>query len=434
MHFLNWYRHLLWMKALRQADPQIASLALKELNRLETTLDLIAAENHAPPSILEALGSVFSTKTIEGYPGHRYHAGCQVVDEVERLAISRAKALFGAEHVNVQPHSGTSANLAVYFSVLNPGDRILSMTLSHGGHLSHGHPASIAGKCFQVQHYGVSPETGRIDCADVAAIAERFKPKMIVAGASSYPRCIDYGALAETAASLSAYFLVDMAHIGGLVAAGVIPSPVPHADFVTFTCYKTMMGGRGGVILCRDRYAKALDRALFPGCQGTSPVNAIAAKAVIFKLAMEDAFVRVQQQTVANAARLAALLADKDYAIVTGGTDTHQVIADLSPLGIDGATAETALEKAGIILNKNVIPGDQGKANRVSGIRIGTAAVAARGMGENEMQLISDWLDRGIRRYDDSRTLGDIRRNVEALCRKFPVYGQKLEVDHGDNL
>ncbi|MEJ2097774.1 MAG: serine hydroxymethyltransferase [Deltaproteobacteria bacterium] len=422
------------MRALSKDDPQIASLALKELDRLETTLDLIAAENHAPPSILEALGSVFSTKTIEGYPGNRYHAGCKIVDEVERLAISRAKALFGADHVNVQPHSGTSANLAVYFSVLKPGDKILSMTLSHGGHLSHGHPASIAGKCFQVQHYGVDPKTGRIDYQKVAAIAKNFKPRMIVAGASSYPRCIDYGALAETAASLSAYFMVDMAHIGGLVAAGVIPSPVPLADFVTFTCYKTMMGGRGGVILCREGFSAAVDRSVFPGCQGTSPVNAIAAKAVIFKLAMESAFVHIQKQTVANAQKLAALLAEKDYAVITGGTDTHQVIVDLSPLGIDGATAETALEKAGIILNKNVIPRDQGKASRVSGIRIGTAAVAARGMGENEMPLISDWLDRGIRHPKDSRVLAAIRSDVAELCGIFPVYGQRMEVGHDHNL
>jgi glycine hydroxymethyltransferase len=422
------------MRALSKDDPQIASLALKELDRLETTLDLIAAENHAPPSILEALGSVFSTKTIEGYPGNRYHAGCKIVDEVERLAISRAKALFGADHVNVQPHSGTSANLAVYFSVLKPGDKILSMTLSHGGHLSHGHPASIAGKCFQIQHYGVDPKTGRIDYQKVASIAQNFKPHMIVAGASSYPRCMDYGALSKTAASLSAYFMVDMAHIGGLVAAGVIPSPVPLADFVTFTCYKTMMGGRGGVILCRERFADAVDRSVFPGCQGTSPVNVIAAKAVVFKLAMEKAFVRIQKQTVANARRLAALLAEKEYAIVTGGTETHQVIVDLSPLGIDGTTAEIALETAGIILNKNVIPRDQGKAGRVSGIRIGTAAVAARGMGEDEMPLISDWLDKGIRGHNESRTLTAIRNDVAKLCRRFPVYAQTMAVHHGNTL
>jgi len=429
MPFLISFRDLSPMKALNQDDPQIAGLIQNETRRIENTLDLIAAENHAPPSIMEALGSVFNTKTIEGYPGRRYHAGCIYADEVERLAMSRAKRLFQAEHVNVQPHSGTSANLAVFFSILNPGDKLLSMTLSHGGHLSHGHPASIAGKCFRVAHYGVNPETGRIDYEDVAKIAEDFRPKMIVAGASSYPRCIDYGKLAEVAVSVSACLLVDMAHISGLVAAGIIPSPVPHADFVTLTCYKTMMGGRGGVILCKDRYAKSIDRALFPGCQGTSPVNVIAAKAVIFKLAMEKEFETIQKRTVENAAVLAAVLAEKGYTILTGGTDTHQVIVDLSPVGMTGDTAETSLEQAGIILNKNVIPQDETHPGKVSGIRIGTAAVAARGMGVREMALIGDLLDRVIRNSNGPETLAAVRTYVSELCNRFPVYGNH---DGGD--
>ena len=413
------------MKALPHDDPQVADLIQKETQRIEETLDLIAAENHAPPSIMEVLGSVFNTKTIEGYPGRRYHAGCMYADDVERLAISRARALFTAEHANVQPHSGTSANLAVYFSVLNPGDRVLSMTLAHGGHLSHGHPASIAGKCFRVTHYGVNRDTGRIDYDKVAKIAENFQPKMMVAGASSYPRCIDYEKMAGIAKSVSAYLMVDMAHIGGLVAAKIIPSPVPVADFVTFTCYKTMMGGRGGIILCKEKFAKAVDRALFPGCQGTSAVNSIAAKAVIFKLAMEDEFVRIQAKTVENAAMLATLLAEKDYAIITGGTDTHQVIVDLRAGGIDGGTAEAALEKAGIILNKNVIPGDEETPGRIGGIRIGTAGATTRGMGVDEMPIIADLLDAAITQHEDSEALRAVKEKVDLLCKRIPVYERK---------
>jgi glycine hydroxymethyltransferase len=415
------------MKALQHDDPQIADLIRKEAQRIEGTLDLIAAENHAPPSIMEALGSVFNTKTIEGYPGRRYHAGCIYADEVECLAISRAKTLFGAEHVNVQPHSGTSANLAVYFSVLNPGDKILSMTLAHGGHLSHGHPASIAGKCFCIQHYGVNRDTGRIDYDEVGRITEKFRPKMVIAGASSYPRCIDYEKLADIANSVSAYLMVDMAHIGGLVAAKIIPSPVPVADFVTFTCYKTMMGGRGGVILCKEQFAKPVDRALFPGCQGTSAVNSIAAKAVIFKLALGAEFVRIQQRTIENAATMAKLMTDEGYAIVTGGTDTHQVLVDLTASGIDGATAEKALETAGIILNKNVIPGDEEKPGGISGIRIGMAGAAARGMGVDEMPMISSQLHTVISHHEDSEALTAVKRNVSLICKRFPVYGGDSE-------
>ncbi|MBW2175770.1 MAG: serine hydroxymethyltransferase [Deltaproteobacteria bacterium] len=412
------------MLNLQNDDPAMAALIDKERLRLEETLDLIAAENHAPASIMETLGSVFNTKTIEGYPGRRYHAGCTYADEVERLAISRCQSLFGAEHVNVQPHSGTSANLAIYFSVLNVGDRILSMTLSHGGHLSHGHSASITGKCFDVRHYGVEKESGVIDYQTVAGMADAFRPAMIIAGASSYPRLIDYRKMSEIAGSVSAYLLVDMAHIGGLVAAGVIPSPVPHADFVTFTCYKTMMGGRGGVILSRRRFAEKIDKSVFPGCQGTSAVNTIAAKAVIFKLAGTPGFIRTQAMTLKNAAHLAVALQKRDFRIVTRGTDTHQVLVDVTPRGLDGRTAEQALESAGIVLNQNVIPGDENRKGAVSGIRLGTAGVSARGMGTKEVEMIAEWMARVMVDHRDSRVLEEIRREVASLCSQFSVYGK----------
>jgi len=403
-------------------DPETAALIRKEEYRVEDTLDLIAAENHAPLSIMEALGSVLNTKTIEGYPGKRYHAGCVFVDEIERLAVSRCRSLFNAEYANVQPHSGTSANLAVYFSVLDVGGRILSMTLSHGGHLSHGHRASIAGKCFDVRHYGVDKTSGRIDYQMVADIARSFRPNMIIAGASSYPRLIDYEEMSRIARSVSAYLLVDMAHIGGLVAAGVIPSPVPHADFVTFTCYKTMMGGRGGVILSKEEFADRIDRAVFPGCQGTSAVNLIAAKAVIFKLAGNAAFREIQNITLKNAACLSGELQKKGFSVITGGTDTHQVLVDVTPGGLNGGTAESALESAGIILNKNVLPSDENPKGAVSGIRIGTAGMAARGMGEKETCMTAEWMDRVMKHHRDSGVIASVRSEVSALCRQFPVH------------
>jgi len=414
------------MLYLKKDDPAMAALLEKEQQRIENTLDLIAAENHAPLSIMEALGSVFNTKTIEGYPGRRYHAGCVHADEVERLAISRCQSLFNAEHVNVQPHSGTSANLAVYFSVLNVGDNVLSMTLSHGGHLSHGHKASIAGKCFKVKNYGIEKETGRIDYQALADTAHAFRPAMIIAGASSYPRLIDYERMAEIARSVSAYLLVDMAHIGGLVAAGVIPSPIPHADFVTFTCYKTMMGGRGGVILARQPFAESIDRAVFPGCQGTSPVNTIAAKAVIFKLAGTPAFRTVQEKTLANAVHLAKALQDKGLRIISGGTDTHQVLVDVTPRGLNGSRAEEALESAGMVLNQNVLPNDDGGKGGVSGVRIGTAGVATRGMGLEEMETIAHWLNQVLSSHSDDGVILKVRDKVADLCRQFPVYTDKM--------
>ncbi len=410
------------MQHLYQDDPELNQLVDKERQRIDTTLDLIAAENHAPPSIMETLGSILNTKTIEGYPGKRFHAGCQYVDEIENLAIARGKALFDAEHINVQPHSGTSANLAVYFSVLDVGDKILSMSLPHGGHLSHGHRASMTSKCFQFEHYRVDPKTERIDYDQIQTLAQTFQPKMIVAGASSYPRLIDYQKIATIAQSVSAYFFVDMAHLAGLVAAGVIPSPVSHSDFVTFTAYKTMMGGRGGVILCRQPFAKRIDSAVFPGCQGTSAVNMIAAKALIFKLARQPHFLEVQQRTIDNAVVLSDHLQQRGYRVVSGGTDNHQVLLDLRAKQISGDCAEKALESAGIILNRNVIPQDADTPGRVSGLRIGSAGVSARGMGKAEMVQICDLMDRVLNAPSRPETIEAVNHSVQQLCRQFPVY------------
>jgi glycine hydroxymethyltransferase len=411
------------MKYLANDDPKLAELVNKEENRLETTLNLIAAENHSPQSILEIMGSVFNTKTIEGYPGNRFHSGCIQVDKVENLAIKRGKALFKAEHINVQPHSGTSANLAVYFSVLKIGAPILSMSLPHGGHLSHGHPASITSKCFDFSHYKVNPETQRIDYDQVRQMAHYLKPKMIVAGASSYPRLIDYEKMSQIAREVSAFFLVDMAHLAGLVAAKLIPSPVTHADFVTFTCYKTMMGGRGGVILCKDIFKKKIDKAVFPGCQGTSAVNMMAAKALIFKLAKEEKFIWVQKKTLENAKTMARALMEKGYTIISGGTDNHQVLIDLNSKGISGKSAELSLEAVGIILNRNVIPQDDNTPGKVSGIRLGSSAVSARGMGEAQMQKIIELMDMALMNQTKIGIINQVKDQVLELCREFPVNG-----------
>lgn len=410
------------MQHLLEDDPELVGLIRNEERRIENTLDLIAAENHAPRSIMEALGSIFNTKTIEGYPGKRFHAGCVYADEVENLAISRGKSLFGAEHVNVQPLSGTAANMAVYFSVLEVGDRILAMSLPYGGHLSHGHSASITSKCFRFKHYTLDAVTELIDYKQVGELARKFKPKMIVAGASSYARLIDYEQMAEIAQEVSAYLTVDMAHFAGLVAAKVIPSPVVLSDFVTFTCYKTMMGGRGGVILCKEQYGDRVDSSVFPGCQGTTPVNLIAAKAVIFKLAQEANFADLQKKTIANGATLAAELAKKSYRIVSGGTDTHQVLVDVTSKGLLGNLAEKTLESVGIILNRNAIPQDAGTPGRTSGIRLGSAAISARAMGSQEVVRIAELIDLTLSHPKKKNVLKQVSKEVSALCREFPVY------------
>ena len=403
-------------------DYEVAEIIRKEESRIENTLNLIAAENHSPLSIMEALGSIFNTKTIEGYPGKRFHAGCVYADELENLAISRCKQLFCAEHVNVQPHSGTSANLAVYFSVLETGDSILAMSLPHGGHLSHGHRASITSRCFEFNHYGVDSKTELIDYDKIRELAHKFKPKMIVAGASSYPRLIDYEKMAEIAKEISAYLFADMAHLAGLVAAKAIPSPVPYCDFVTFTCYKTMMGGRGGVILCKQDYAKKIDSTIFPGCQGTSAVNLIAAKALIFKLAMEPEFINIQKKTLENADCLAKELGKKGFGIITGGTDNHQVLVDVTPKGLEGNTAEKLLESVGIITNRNVISSDSDSPGKISGIRLGSSAVTSRGMEKPEIVKIADLIDAAMVNHDNKDILARVSEEVLELCKRFPVY------------
>jgi glycine hydroxymethyltransferase len=410
------------MLYLPQDDPAVAEIVRLEEARIEDTLDLIAAENHAPRSIFEAQGSIFSTKAAEGYPGHRFHAGCGNADALESLAIERARDLFGADHANLQPHSGVSANLAVYFAVLEVGDRILSMKLSHGGHLSHGDPSSITSKCFNFRHYGLDLKTERLNYDQVHAVAQEFKPQMIVAGASSYPRLIDYEKMAQIAAGVSAYLMVDMAHIAGLVAAGVIPGPVPHADFVTFTTYKTLQGGRGGVILCRQKHAQKISRTIFPGAQGTPSLNLLAAKAVCFKLALEPEFRDLQKKTLDNAAALATGFEKKGYRIVTGGTDNHLILVDLRSKDLTGDVAEKTLESVGIIDNRNVIPGDPQRPGVTSGIRLGSPGITSRGMGEAEVNQIVEMMDTAMVNSENGDILDQVSQRVAELCRRFPVY------------
>ena len=410
------------MNFLSKDDLQVARLVAAEATRIENTLDLIAAENHPPASILEAQGSVFSAKAAEGYPGRRFHAGCINADELEVLAVSRATKLFGANHANVQPHSGVSANLAVYFSVLDVGDRILSMKLSHGGHLSHGDPASITSKCFEFEHYGLDPETELIDYDEVKNKALAFKPKMIVAGASSYSRLIDYARMAQIARDVNAYLLVDMAHIAGLVSAGVIPSPVAHSDFVTFTTYKTLQGGRGGVVLCKKEYARSIEKTMFPGAQGTPSLNLIAAKAVCFKLAMTPEFKTYQENILKNAACFAAEFEKRGYRIVSGGTENHLVLVDLRSKKITGKVAEENLESVGIVVNRNVIPNDPERPDIASGIRVGASAIAARGMAATEVVKIVELMDRVMVNRPDNKLLLDTSADVLQLCKRFPVY------------
>jgi glycine hydroxymethyltransferase len=409
------------MGYLSNDDTEVARIVQNEESRIENTLDLIAAENHAPQSIFEAQGSVFSLKAAEGYPLNRFHGGCRYADELEILAVERAKRLFGAEHANVQPHSGVSANLAVYFSVLNIGDTILSMKLSHGGHLSHGDPSSITSRCFNFRHYGVHPQTERIDYGKIQELADECNPAMIVAGASSYSRLIDYEKLAAIANNVSAYLLVDMAHIAGLVAAGVIPGPISHTDFVTFTTYKTLRGGRGGVILCKAQHAKKIDRTIFPGGQGTTALNIMAAKAVCFKLAMEEDFKNLQAKTLKNAAGFAAEFEKHGYRIVSGGTENHLVLIDLRSKGLTGHIAEKTLESVGIIVNRNVIPNDPEKPDIASGIRIGSPAITTRGMGESEVARIVELVDTALVRRNRKETLSQVSAEVLTMCKKFPI-------------
>jgi glycine hydroxymethyltransferase len=407
---------------LKKIDPEIAEAVELELNRQRTHLELIASENFVSEAVLEAAGTILTNKYAEGYPGKRYYGGCQFVDIAENLARDRAKEIFGAEHANVQPHSGAQANTAVYFAVLEPGDLIMGMDLAHGGHLTHGSPVSISGKYFKVVSYGVDPETMTIDYDAVRDIARKNKPKMIVAGASAYPRTIDFEIFGEIAKEVGAYLMVDMAHIAGLVAVGLHPSPVPYADFVTTTTHKTLRGPRGGMILCKEEHAKAVDKAVFPGIQGGPLMHIIAAKAVAFKEAQQPEFADYQRQVVANAAALAQGLADRGFDIVSGGTDTHLMLVDLRSKKITGKEAEALLDAAGITANKNAIPFDPEKPFIASGIRLGTPAVTSRGMKEPEMVKIAEAIDLVISHRDDSAKVEEGKRVVEGLCSAFPLY------------
>jgi len=410
---------------LTETDPDIARAIKDEVQRQNSGLELIASENFVSHAVLQAAGSVMTNKYAEGYPGKRYYGGCEFVDVAESLAIARAKELFGAEHANVQPHSGAQANMAVYFTLLKPGDTVLGMNLAHGGHLTHGHPLNFSGKLYTIVPYGVRAEDERIDYDEFERLAHEHKPKMIMVGASAYPRIFDFERIGRIGRDVGAPVVTDMAHIAGLVAAKVHPSPVPHSDFVTTTTHKTLRGPRGGMVLCRAQYAKDLDRALFPGVQGGPLMHVIAAKAVCFKEALEPGFATYQQQIVANAKRLAAGLASAGFRLVSGGTDNHLMLVDVFSKGLTGKVAEAALGKAGITVNKNAIPFDKNPPMVASGIRVGTPAVTSRGMGEAEMDTIAEYIARVLASPEDEAALAMVRSEVESLCRRFPLYPEE---------
>jgi glycine hydroxymethyltransferase len=418
--------HDIRSRTLAQADPDIAAAIQNETHRQEEGLELIASENFVSSAVLEAAGSVMTNKYAEGYPGKRYYGGCEFVDVAETLAIARAKALFGADHANVQPHSGAQANMSVYLTLLKPGDTVLGMNLAHGGHLTHGHPLNFSGKLYTIVPYGVRKDDERIDYDEFEKLADQHRPKMIIVGASAYPRVIDFARMGAVAKRIGSPLMVDMAHIAGLVAGGVHPSPVPHADFVTTTTHKTLRGPRGGMVLCRESYAKDLDRTVFPGVQGGPLMHIIAAKAVCFREAASPEFAAYQKQLVKNAARLAAALTSAGFRIVSGGTDNHIVLVDVFSKGITGKVAEAALGQAAITVNKNAIPFDQNPPMVASGVRLGTPAVTTRGMGEPEMDLIADYITRVLASPEDAAVLAMVKQEIEALCRKFPLYPERL--------
>jgi glycine hydroxymethyltransferase len=410
------------MSFLKDVDPEIWSLIQKEIDRQEYQLEMIASENLADVAIMEAEGSCLMNKYAEGYPFSRYYGGCENVDEVEKLAIERVKLLFGAEHANVQPHSGTQANMAVYFAILNPGDTILSMNLAHGGHLSHGAGVNFSGKFYKIVHYGVSRDTETIDYEEVRKLALEHKPKLIIAGASAYPRVIDFEAFFKIAQEIGAYFMVDMAHIAGLIAAGIHPSPLPYADFVTSTTHKTLRGPRGGFILCKEKYAKIIDKMVFPGIQGGPHMNIIAAKAVCFKEALQPEFKSYQQQVVKNAKVIADVFKNEGFRVVSGGTDTHLVLIDVSTNGLTGAEAEKLLEEAGITVNKNAIPFDTRPPRITSGIRIGTPAITTRGLKEAEVEEVAHYMCEVLKNPENETLRKSIREKVREICKRFPFY------------
>lgn len=415
------------MNHLKQFDKEIADAIQHETNKQHEKLQLIASENFVSEAVLEAQGSALTNKYAEGYPGRRYYGGCEFVDQAEILAIDRAKELFKAEHVNVQPHSGSQANMAVYLSVLTPGDVILGMNLSHGGHLTHGSKVNFSGKLFEVFSYGVKKETGMIDYDELEKLALEHKPKMIIAGASAYPRIIDFERFQQVAKKVDAYLTVDMAHIAGLVAAGEHLSPVPYSDFVTTTTHKTLRGPRGGMILCKEEYQKAIDKTVFPGIQGGPLMHVIAAKAVSFKEALSDEFKQYQKQIVLNAKKLTEALKEKGFKLVSDGTDNHLMLIDLHNKNVTGKDAEIALEKAGIIVNKNMVPFDDQPPAITSGIRIGTPSITTRNMKEDEMVIIADFIDQIISNYTDDSVLNEINKKILDLCEKFPLYKERRE-------
>ena len=409
-------------KRLAEADPEIARLVRAETRRQAEGLELIASENFVSPAVMEATGSPLTNKYAEGYPGKRYYGGCEVVDQVEQLAIDRAKRLFGAEHANVQPHSGSSANLIAYFAVLEHGDRILGMNLSHGGHLTHGSPVNFSGRLFKIVPYGLRQSDETVDMDEVARLAREHRPRILVVGASAYPRLLHFERFAEIAREVGAALVVDMAHIAGLVAAGLHPSPVPHADVVTSTTHKTLRGPRSGMILCREAHAKAVNSQIFPGIQGGPLEHVIAAKAVAFHEALQPEFELYQRRTLDNARALAEGLAAAGLRLVSGGTDNHLMLVDLRPKKLTGKVAEEALGKAGITVNKNMIPWDPEKPMTTSGIRVGTPAVTTRGMGVPEMKAIARLIGRALDAPADERALAAVRGEVRELCRHFPLY------------
>lgn len=410
------------MTRLEQVDPEVARAIRLELERETGTLELIASENFASPAVLEAMGSVMTNKYAEGYPGKRYYGGCGNVDIVENLAIERARRLFEAEHANVQPHSGAQANMAAYFAVLETGDTILGMNLSHGGHLTHGSPVNFSGKLFNVIPYGVRKDTEQIDYDEVMRLTREHKPKMIIAGASAYPRTINFEPFREVADEVGAFFLVDMAHIAGIVATGFHPNPVKYADIVTSTTHKTLRGPRSGFILCREKHAKNIDKAVFPFSQGGPLMHVIAAKAVAFYEALQPPFKKYIEQVLTNASALGERMVKHGLRLVSGGTDTHLMLVDLTPFGITGRAAQTSLEEAGITVNKNMIPFDTRKPMEASGIRIGTPALTTRGMKENEMRTIGDWIAQVLRSPDDEKVKAEVRGQVSELCSQFPLH------------
>jgi len=410
------------LKEIYNADQEVARAMEDELKRQQDHIELIASENFVSLAVMAAMGSHLTNKYAEGYPGRRYYGGCEFVDVVENIAIERAKKLFGAEHANVQPHSGAQANMAVYFAVLEPGDTIMGMNLAHGGHLTHGSPVNISGKYFKIVPYGVDPNTGYIDYDEVRRLAREFRPKLIVAGASAYPRVIDFEKFREIADEVGAYLMVDMAHIAGLVAAGLHPSPVPHADFVTTTTHKTLRGPRGGMILCKEKYAKLIDKAIFPGTQGGPLMHVIAAKAVCFGEALKPEFNEYQKQIVKNAQALANGLMEEGFNLVSGGTDNHLMLVDLRNRGITGKAAEKALDSVRITVNKNTIPNDPQSPFVTSGIRLGTPAVTTRGMKEEDMRQIARAISLALEDLDKNRE--EVLGIVDELCKRYPLYDQ----------